>query len=381
MSRATVIHDVRVFDGHRLGEPASVVIAGGLIDPNPAPSDAEYVDGTGCTLLPGLLDTHAHVSERAHLEAMATWGVTTALDMAAPRFDATMALKHQPGLPTLRSAGRPAVAPGSTFVTKMGFPPSTAVDGPHDADRFVADRIADGSDHIKIILEDPAMPGARALGQDTVAAIAAAARRTGLVTVAHVVSVSTLRTAVTAGVDVVTHTALTGGLGEQDATMLENSTVVLIPTLTMMDGVVRSIGGRLRMRLLSLVVPAARMHYRHANATVALFHRSGKVVLAGTDANDDPRTPFQVPHGSSLHDELERLVGAGLTPVDALRAATSLAAETFGLTDRGAVLPGRRADLVLVEGDPTRDITATRAIRGVWIGGTRVGGSGGREVR
>ncbi|WP_394618942.1 amidohydrolase family protein [Lentzea sp. JNUCC 0626] len=372
MSRATVIHDVRVFDGDGLGEPTSVVLAGGLIDRNPAPADAEHVDGAGHTLLPGFVDTHAHVSERAHLEAMAGWGVTTALDMAAPKFDATMALKHQPGLPTLRSAGRPAVAPGSSFVTKLGFPPSAAVAGPSDAARFVADRVADGSDHIKIILEDARMPGARPLGGDTVAAVATAARRAGLVTVAHVVSVATLRTAVTAGVDVVTHTALTGGLGEEDAALLEHTPVAIIPTLAMMDGVVRSIGGQLKMRLLSLVVPAARMHYRHATATVDLFRRKGKVVLAGTDANDDPRTPFQVPHGSSLHDELDRLVGAGLTPVEALRAATSLAAETFGLTDRGAVLPGRRADLVLVEGDPTRDITATRRIRGVWIGGTRV---------
>jgi imidazolonepropionase-like amidohydrolase len=68
-------------------------------------------------------------------------------------------------------------------------------------------------------------------------------------------------------------------------------------------------------------------------------------------------------------------VGSGLTPAEALRGATSLAAGTFGLTDRGVIAPGRRADLVLVAGDPTQDIAATRNIRGVWIGGLRVNGT------
>ncbi|XVU27744.1 amidohydrolase family protein [Actinoplanes sp. CA-054009] len=141
-----------------------------------------------------------------------------------------------------------------------------------------------------------------------------------------------------------------------------------------MDGVVRSIGRRLPLRVLSLVVPALRMDYRHAEATVAAFRRAGRAVLAGTDANDEPGAPCQVPYGVSLHDELERLVAAGLTPAEALRAATARPAEIFGLGDRGVIAAGRRADLVLVDGDPTRDITATRAIRGVWIGGARVRG-------
>jgi imidazolonepropionase-like amidohydrolase len=96
------------------------------------------------------------------------------------------------------------------------------------------------------------------------------------------------------------------------------------------------------------------------------------VILAGTDSNDDPAAPCQVAHGESLHEELERLVDAGLAPAEALRGATSLAAATFGLTDRGVIAPGYRADLLLVDGDPTLDISATRNIRGVWIGGGRV---------
>jgi len=90
-------------------------------------------------------------------------------------------------------------------------------------------------------------------------------------------------------------------------------------------------------------------------------------LLAGTDA--DSRLAF-VPYGTSLHHELELLVDAGLTTVDALRAATSPPARHFGLTDRGAVTSGLRADLVLVDGDPLADIRATRQIRRIWCGGT-----------
>ncbi|GAA2362995.1 amidohydrolase family protein [Dactylosporangium salmoneum] len=368
---ATAITGVRVFDGAGLRGPETVVIRDGLIAAGPAPDGAEVVDGAGGALLPGLIDTHVHVSSEEHLRACAAAGVSTVLDMAAPHFEATMALKGRPGLPSLLSAGRPASGPGSMFVTTMGFPASTAVTGPGDAERFVADRVADGSDYVKIIVEDPRIPKARPLAADTVAAVVAAAHAAGLRTVAHVVSAGTLHLAVAAGVDVVTHTALTSGLDAQTQRLLADRPVAIIPTLAMMDGVARNIGGKPAMRALSLVLPALRMRYRHAEATVASFRAAGRAVLAGTDANDDPRTPFQPRHGEALHDELRRLVRAGLTPAEALRGATSLAAATFGLADRGVIEPGRRADLVLVAGDPTRDIAATRAIRGVWIGGLR----------
>ncbi len=70
--------------------------------------------------------------------------------------------------------------------------------------------------------------------------------------------------------------------------------------------------------------------------------------------------------------DLELLVQAGLEPIDALKGATSKAAAAFRLKDRGRIAKGLRADLVLVEGDPTADIKATRAIRRVWKGGVEI---------
>ena len=104
-----------------------------------------------------------------------------------------------------------------------------------------------------------------------------------------------------------------------------------------------------------------------ALAAVARLRAAGVPILAGTDA-PSPGTAA----GVSIHRELELLVEAGLTPVEALAAATSVPAECFGLADRGRIARGRYADLVLVEGDPTVDIRATRAIVGVWRQGVVV---------
>src|SRR5262249_23712801 len=90
----------------------------------------------------------------------------------------------------------------------------------------------------------------------------------------------------------------------------------------------------------------------------------GVPILAGTDAPS-----MGVAHGVSLHRELELLVAAGLSPAEALAAATAAPAKAFGLSDPGRIARGLRADLVLLDGDPTADIKATRRIVGVWKGG------------
>jgi imidazolonepropionase-like amidohydrolase len=77
-------------------------------------------------------------------------------------------------------------------------------------------------------------------------------------------------------------------------------------------------------------------------------------------------------HGITLHHELALLVRAGLSPAGALAAATSVPARLFGLADRGGIARGLRADLLLVDGDPCADITATRNIVAVWRNGIRL---------
>jgi hypothetical protein len=107
--------------------------------------------------------------------------------------------------------------------------------------------------------------------------------------------------------------------------------------------------------------------YAAAEKALKQLKEAGVPILAGTDA-PNPGTAF----GPSLHGELELLVKAGLTPVEALQSATSIPARVFGMKGRGRIGPGSAADLVLVEGDPGRDIKDTRAIVAVWKDGLRV---------
>jgi imidazolonepropionase-like amidohydrolase len=123
---------------------------------------------------------------------------------------------------------------------------------------------------------------------------------------------------------------------------------------------------------------AGRLDYDAASAAVSALHQAGIPVLAGTDTNypnpqlDGTLLASYTGHGITLHHELTLLVRAGLSPAEALAAATSAPARCFGLTDRGRIAPGLRADLLLVDGNPCADITATRNIVAVWRNGTRL---------
>jgi imidazolonepropionase-like amidohydrolase len=104
--------------------------------------------------------------------------------------------------------------------------------------------------------------------------------------------------------------------------------------------------------------------FSNAVANVRLLHRAGVPILAGTDA-PNPGTA----HGASLHEELQILVSAGFTPVEALHSATALPDKVFGLGDRSHIAVGDRADLLLVNGNPAEDIRSTLNIERIWKNG------------
>ncbi|XVU27731.1 amidohydrolase family protein [Actinoplanes sp. CA-054009] len=359
--------DVRVFDGHRLTDPTTVVIDGTVIGTfidaasdaasngafvGAAADGAEVVDGGGATLLPGLFDAHVHLLSPADLDALARHGVTTALDMAcwpAERVDS-----FRGRVPDIRSAGVPAIGPGGNHARMPGMPAEAILTRPDQAGPFVARRVAEGSDYIKVVIEGDL------LDQETIDAVVAHGKANGKLTVAHASSLDAYRRAVRAGADVITHAPRDGVLDAGTVARMAEQGQIAVPTLAMMEAVIN--GAR---------IPGE--DYGHSRDSVAALHAAGVPIVAGTDAFSGPAPiPNPVTHGPGLHHELALLVGAGLSPAEALRAATSLAARHFGLTDRGAVRPGLRADLLLIDGDPLSDITATRRIRRIWSAGREV---------
>jgi imidazolonepropionase-like amidohydrolase len=379
---------VRVFDGERMIDAQDVVVHDGVItsvrDTTSEPAD---VDGRGRTLLPGLFDAHVHVSPEPDqaLRQLATIGVTTALDM----FSGASALERirelraadTAGLASVRTAGTGATGPGS-MLEKMSGQPLPAVDRPEAAPAWVDARLAEGSDYIKIVY-DPREGGP--LDQATVAALVRAAHARGVLAVAHALSEQRAREAIAAGVDGLVHLFIGETAGTDFGVFAAAHGVFVIPTLAILRGLC---GYRLDEELaneprLAARVSAARpptavrpaepsRNRLYAATTEALKQlvAEGVPILAGTDTAL-PTAQFGVyGFGATLHAELELLVRAGLRPEQALTAATTAPARAFGLTDRGGIRPGLRADLVMVENDPSTDIRNTRNVTAVWQGGT-----------
>lgn len=387
-----VIRNVRLFDGERIVQKTNVVFAGGRVTatgPKAAvPTGAEVIDGTGKTLLPGLIDAHVHIITAEALSQSLVFGVTAVIDMFTSA-DLMKALKADQAAG--RAAGRAffvspgilATAPGG-HGTQFGIPIPT-LRGPADARGFVDDRVADGSDFIKIILDDgSAYSFSRpTLDMATVSALIAAAHARGKAAVIHAATLQNCRDSLNAGVDGLAHLFFDGGTDPEFGRLVARKKAFVIPTLSVIQGL-----GDQAMAIavakdphLSPYLKSADIEglqrtfgfrmdpssYSAAAAAVPLLKKAGVPILAGTDA-PNPGTAY----GASLHGELSLLVQAGLTPLETLRAATSNAAAKFGLAGRGVVRVGEPADLVLVNGDPSVDIEATRDIVAVWKDGVPV---------
>ena len=394
-SPAFLIKDVRVFDGHRLLEHRSVLVQDGLIvriggAETTAPSGTTIIDGSGKTLLPGLIDAHVHLSEEldADLRQSASLGVTTVLDMwnGGTRFERikTIRATDPPGMADVRTAGLGASAPGG-HPSQMGGPPFPTITDSADATAFVDARIAEGSDYIKIIYDDLSSmrKPVPMLSRSTLAGLIAAAHARGKLAVVHILSESQARDAVEAGADGLVHLFNADSVTSGFAGLVERHHTFVIPTLTVLASMCgKPIGpglvadSLLRPWIRPALRPAMGVNMAPRDRTVSCVGTYDAIrqlvrlkvpVLTGTDAPVPGQT-----YGASVHGELALLVDAGLSPAEALTAATAAPARAFRLTDRGRIEPGLRADLVLVDGDPTRDILATRRIVAVWKRGVPV---------
>ncbi|WP_202843142.1 CIA30 family protein [Luteimonas saliphila] len=387
-----VVQGARVFDGERDLGVATVVVRDGMVEAVVAdaavPEGLTVVDGSGKTLLPGLIDAHVHAWGDAQRD-MARFGVTSALDMHGdaarlPGLRAQRDAATHGDRADLWAAGFAITAPGG-HGTQYGFPVPT-VDADTDIDAFIGERVDEGADFIKLIVEDLSAYGLPqrlpTLSPAQVAQVVAAAHARDRRAVAHVAKLEDARMAIEAGADGLVHVFTDAVADEAFVAAMRERGAFVVPTLSVVASMAGSGEGKalaedVRLRTLlgaqqtgTLAAdfgPPNPQRLQRALDSVRLLHAAGVDILTGSDA-PNPGTA----HGASLHHELSLLVRAGLTPAQALAAATSLPAKRFGLAQRGRIAQGMRADLVLVDGDPLDDITATRAIDAVWKNGHRV---------
>jgi imidazolonepropionase-like amidohydrolase len=381
---ALAFRDVDVFDGSRMIRRTTVLVRNGMIRAVGAdvvvPPSAQVIDGKGKTLLPGLFDAHVHLGmmliEKFLGDAL-NFGVTTELEMWGSEASIAMRKKMAAGgfadIADHRTAATGVTAPGG-HPTQMGGGPLPTLAPTDDAQAFVDARIAEGADYIKVIYEHRYPTLTKAQLEDVVAA---AHRRDKLVVV-HVSTQSEARDAIAAGADGLVHIFADSPPEPGFAEFAARHSVFVVPTLSVLESVSGTSGQpwwqdsprvspyitqSMRSPLEMKFPPAfgANVKLAYAQAAVAALHRAGVPILAGTDA---PAPGLA--HGLSIHRELELLTLSGLTPLEALASATSAPARAFGFHDRGRIAVGTRADLLLVNGDPTVDIKATRDIVGIW---------------
>src|SRR5262245_4727396 len=236
------IRDVRVFDGTKTSEHRIVWVENGKIvkvggTGMRLEQETATIDGTGMTLLPGLIDAHVHIGApvRDSLHDALTFGVTTELDMFTDldrlKQMKALAAEDPPDVADIRSAGIGATVPGG-HPTEMGGPQIPTISEPGEAQAFVDARIAEGSDYIKIIHDGRG--GMPDTSVELMKALIDAAHKRGKLAVVHALSEKASREAVTAGADGLVHVVGGKEASTDFGHFVARRHVFVVPTLVTM---------------------------------------------------------------------------------------------------------------------------------------------------
>lgn len=374
LRNATVIDVVQA----TLMRNATIVISGGKIErvatgSVPTPAGAQVIDLGGRFVLPGLIDAHVHISTFESARRALLTGVTTARSMGAGFFADVglreLAARGYVAGPEILAAGyhvRPDPA-DALFIDhpELGDLRAGGLQGV-DAVRRVARVMAQrGVNVIKVNATERAGtpdtdPRKPLYTEAELRAIVEEARTAGIPVAAHAHGDEGGRAAVAAGVRSIEHGTF---LSEATLSLMAQRGTYLVPTiavvsdLTLPGGDYDNPGLQIRGRFM---LPRIR-------ETAGRAHRAGVKIVAATDTGYGPGSTVRMSH------EIEELVGAGLTPLQAIQAATTVAAELLGVQDRtGRIAAGLEADLIVVERNPLEDVRSLQDVLVVINNGTVV---------
>lgn len=402
---------VIVGDGRTVLDDTTITVRNGIITglvPGQSPVDGETISLRGKTVMPALVNPHGHIGYLRgtvcdprfysrenildHLRRLVYHGVSTFQCLGTDWHGTEIAIRDEqrsgeladPDLATFFTAGSGLVAaPASGLASGAPFFAVDAVHevtGPDDARAHVRHLAAQRADAVKFWVDDRGGAAAK-LSPEAVRAIVDEAHRHGLKAAAHIYTVEDARTALDAGADVLAHMPRSP---EPDRELLDRLTEGDVAVFTSMSVQGPARTAWLDEPLVGETLPAAAVEdlrsrlaaqapepmfdtgetYRRLQRNFAILHEAGVRLVYSPDTGVFAQLP-----GIAEHRELEALVEAGLPPLDAIEFATRRPAQLLGLTDRGVLEPGRRADLLVLDADPRADITHTRRISDVVLAG------------
>jgi imidazolonepropionase-like amidohydrolase len=417
----TVLRDVNVIDGTgALAQPnKTVVIERDRIRSissqaaNP-PRNARVIDLHGQTIMPLIINAHGHLGMlkgtssstanqtednfRRQLLRYQDYGIGAVLSMGTdgPKFAEIRAASRSGKSPgaDIYSAGNGMGAKDGVPPLNMGFINILRPETPEEARKYVAQQAPGKPDFIKFWVDDFWGQFPNKLSPDIYKAIIDETHKHGLRAAAHMYHLDDARSLVADGVDVLAHSIRDGEIDDALLAEMKRRRVAYIPTLSLDDfafaygdspkwlndpffrtalepGVfemITSADYKTKTRA-SKVTAAETEALPVAMRNLKKIYDAGILVALGTDSG---ATPVRVP-GFAEHMELVLMVQSGLTPLQAISVATKNGAQLLRVSDQyGTLEPGKRANFIVLEKDPSQDIHNTQTIRAVWKNGVKV---------
>jgi imidazolonepropionase-like amidohydrolase len=392
---SSLLRPAVVFDGAQLHPGWTVLVTGDKIAAAgpaaevTAPAEARTIDLPNDTLIPGMIEGHSHLflhpydetswndqvnneslsfrtaRATAHAKQTLLAGFTTVRDLGtegAGYGDVGLKKAIEQGIvpgPRMIVVTRAIVATGSygpKLSTDLDLPQGAQeASGVDEIVRVAREQIGKGADWVKLYADyrwGPGEPSRPTFSQDEMTAAVRAAHDAGRPVSAHATTAEGMRRAVLAGVDTIEH----GDEGTPEVfTLMKEHGVAFCPTVAAGDAIEQYRGWKK-----GNTPEPARIREKRASMKAARV--AGVTFVMGSDVG-------VFAHGDNAR-EMELLVREyGFTPLEVLRQATAGNAAIFHLADRGTVRAGQLADLVALEGDPTKDVSALRQVRLVMKGG------------
>jgi imidazolonepropionase-like amidohydrolase len=356
-------------------------------------SDGERVELPNATVLPGLIDSHVHLTSDPNLLGLQPAGLRISYPRRALIGARNARVTLEAGFTTVRNVNAPGYSdvalrdaintgdvPGPRMLVsgpalsivgghadenylgpQFGFSNQGVADGVDDVIKKVRENVKYGADVIKImatggVVSEGDNPALAQFGPEELKAIVETAHGLGRKVAAHAHATLGIKYAVLAGVDSIEHGSY---ITDQETQLMKEHGTYLVPTVYLEDWVLQNLQilgwTPNSMEKARTVIPIANKNVSHA-------FKSGVKVALGTDAGI-------YPHGLNGH-EFHKMVEMGLMPLQAIQAGTVNAADLLGWSDKvGTIETGKWADIVAVDGDPLQDITTLEHVKFVMKGG------------